>query len=324
MYHYIGENESEMNTAPEELGIYRVRTIEDYVNAKDQLQKLKDLYDKMGEEKPEEDDESMAVSEAIVEQEKQLQDFTDNLADYDSECFVKNLDLLLKASKLKISELESILHVSAGYISRTTGNESKRRLSVDSLWKIAELFRVNIDDLLNRDLTAPTKDLKQVVSFVKKLYEETESEKIRWENIGTKPNDKNGLFFIEVNEEECFLPTRMPLFLCDLKGGYSVDIPIGTIYLFEERVSPEHNEYSLYLYDESILEKSRGEEDPLIKITISSSDHSRILEAECKKLVNVIKMHERDFFVSAEAKRLMNKYLNGVYIIDDEDELPFE
>ena len=324
MNNHVEENRPKMNPSSDLLGIYKVNSIEDYVKAKDQLEIMKDLFDEMGEEKPEIDDEAMAVTESIIEQEKQIQDFIEGLADYDSEYFGKNLDLLLKVNKMKISELESILRVSAGYISRTIGNESKRRLSVDILWKIAELFRVNIDDLLNRDLTAPTKDLKQVVSFVKKLYEETENGKIRWENIGTEPNEKNSMFFIEKNEVECFLPTGVPLFLCDLIGGYSVDIPMGTIYLFEEKISGDRNDYSLYFYDESILEESGGEEDPLIKISISSSDPSGIFAAECKKLVNAIKTHERDFFVSAEAKRLMNKYLNGVYIIDDEDELPFE
>lgn len=317
------ENELKKSPSSELLEIHKVNSLEDYIKARDQLEKMKELFDETGEKKPENDD-AAAVTKSIIKQEKQIKSFIDNLANYDSEYFAKNLDLLLRANSLKISELESILRVSAGYISRTIGNESKRRLSVDILWKIAELFRVNIDDLLNRDLNAPTKDLKQVVSFVKKLYEETESEKIRWENIGTEPNEKNSMFFIEENEVECFLPTGVPLFLCDLIGGYSVDIPMGTIYLFEEKISGDRDDYSLYFYDESILEESGGEEDPLIKISISSSDPSRILEAECKKLVNAIKTHERDFFVSAEAKRLMDKYLNGVYIIDDEEELPFK
>ena len=324
MYYYIGENEPKRIPSSESLGIYRVKTIGDYTNAKDQLLKMQDLYDKMGEEKSEEDDESMAVTEAIIEQEKQMQEFIESIGDYDSEIFSKNLDLLLSTNKLKISELESILQVSAGYISRTIGNESKRRLSVDILWKIAQLFRINIDDLLERDLTAPTKDLKQVVSFVKKLYEETDSEKIRWENVGTEPNEKNQMFFSEADEFEFFLPTGMPLVLCDLIGGYSVDTSVGKIYLFEEKITKDQNAYSLYIYDESIIERSRGEEDPLIKIAVSSSDPSGIFAAECKKLVNAIKTHERDFFVSAEAKKLMDKYLNGVYIIDDEEELPFK
>ena len=309
MYYYTGEHEPEKDLSITELGVYCVKCIKDYINAKDQLQKLKDLYVKICEEKTEVNDEAVAVSEAITEQEKQMQIFIEGLADYNSDKFSKNLDLLLKANKLKISELESILKVSAGYISRTIGNESKRRLSVDILWKVAELFRVNIDDLLNRDLTAPTRDLRQVVSFVQGLYEDTQSEKIRWENIGTEPNDKNDMFFRLEDGNPYFIPGESPLILCDLRGGYSVDISIGTFYLFEERISSDRNDYSLYLYDKNILEESGGIEDPLVEIAFSASDLSGILEANCKKLVNAIKGHEKDFVISEEARGYMARYL---------------
>ena len=46
------------------------------------------------------------------------------------------------------------------------GADSKKRISIDIVWMIAQVFNANIDDLLNRDLTAPTKDLKKVISFV--------------------------------------------------------------------------------------------------------------------------------------------------------------
>ena len=309
MYYYIGENEPKIDPSVTVFGVYRVKSIKDYINAKDQLQKLKDLYEKLGEEKAEVNDEAVTVTEAITEQEKQMQSFIEGLADYNSDKFSKNLDLLLKANKLKISELESILKVSAGYISRTIGNESKRRLSVDILWKVAELFRVNIDDLLNRDLTTPTRDLRQIVKFVQGLYEDTESEKIRWENIGTEPNDKNEMFFRLEGGNPYFIPSEAPLFLCDLRGGYSVDISIGTLYLFEERISSDRNDYSLYLYDK-ILEECGGDRDPVVEIAFSSSDPSRILEANCKKLVNAIKGHEKDFVISEEAREYVAWYLN--------------
>ena len=52
-----------------------MKSIKDYINAKDQLQKLKDLYEKLGEEKAEVNDEAVTVTEAITEQEKQMQSF---------------------------------------------------------------------------------------------------------------------------------------------------------------------------------------------------------------------------------------------------------
>lgn len=62
-----------------------------------------------------------------------------------------NLDYLLKRHGLRISDLEELLGVSAGYVSRTVNPDSKKRLSVDIVWKISAVFQVNVDDLLNID-----------------------------------------------------------------------------------------------------------------------------------------------------------------------------
>lgn len=43
MYYYIGENEPKIDPSVTVFGVYRVKSIKDYINAKDQLQKLKDL-----------------------------------------------------------------------------------------------------------------------------------------------------------------------------------------------------------------------------------------------------------------------------------------
>ena len=58
MYYYIGENEPKIDPSVTVFGVYRVKSIKDYINAKDQLQKLKDLYEKLGEEKAEVNDEA--------------------------------------------------------------------------------------------------------------------------------------------------------------------------------------------------------------------------------------------------------------------------
>ena len=52
----------------ESLGVYKVKSLTDYIRAKDHLKKLKALYDQMGQEKEEVDDEAEAVSTAILEQ----------------------------------------------------------------------------------------------------------------------------------------------------------------------------------------------------------------------------------------------------------------
>lgn len=80
-----------------------------------------------------------------------------------------NLDYLLKRHGLRISDLEELLGVSAGYVSRTVNPDSKKRLSVDIVWKISTVFQVNVDDLLNIDFQVTTQSLSDVIAFFKKL-----------------------------------------------------------------------------------------------------------------------------------------------------------
>ena len=61
-------------------------------------------------------------------------------ANYDSKFLSGNLDYLLKMHSLRISDLEELLGVSAGYVSRTVNPDSKKRLSVDIVWKISVIF----------------------------------------------------------------------------------------------------------------------------------------------------------------------------------------
>ena len=323
MYYYIDEEHPKKELKTDSLGIYRVNSIRDYAIANEQLQQLRDLYDAMGEEKDDVDEESMAVTEAIMEQERQLEEYVKSVGNFDADRFSKNLEILLKRSNLKMSELESILHLSTGYISRTVGTESKRKLSVDALWKIAGLFQINIDDLLKRDIVAPTKDLKAVAFFLDKLVKDTDEEKIRWENVDIRQNYDNCHYFPMINGKKVFVANSLPMGSCGLADAYSVSVNIGEIHFFRWKSPSGKNEYGLYIFDGSILETSGGEDDPMVKIMVSASDSTGILDAECGRLMNSIKTREMDFVVSSEARKYMAQYLNPSNYTLENDSLPF-
>lgn len=117
-------------------------------------------------------DEIVATEE---QQEKLIEQYIREMPDRSLKCLGRNIKILMKQSGMKISDLEDKLGVSAGYLSRTLNEDSKKRISVDIVWKIALVFNVNIDDLINVDLGAPTKEILTVKDFIKKLRKDTDN-----------------------------------------------------------------------------------------------------------------------------------------------------
>ena len=152
------------------------------------------------EETPKLESGIVELNQKIEEQKKQIYDFINAQANYDSKFLSGNLDYLLKMHSLRISDLEELLGVSAGYVSRTVNPDSKKRLSVDIVWKISVIFQVNVDDLLNIDFQVPTQSLRDVIDFFKKLKQETDEATIHWNNQGNKKENFVGIFFKELEE----------------------------------------------------------------------------------------------------------------------------
>jgi len=325
MFYYFDDEHPYVFPTLQSLGVYKVNDLESYVKGRDHLKKLRQLYDALGAEKEEYDDEADEVAQAIQEQEHQQKAFSDTLESFDSKYFSENLELLVKRERMKISDLETLLGVSPGYVSRTMGSESKKRISVDIVWMIAKLFYINIDDLLNRDLTAPTKDLKKVVSFVGKLKSETDEGKIHWKNHGDKPTDETDFFFTADNNGNSMFGPNWVVdeSYPDVKGIYQVNLNIGTIFLVELDDFIWGNTFRIYSYDEKASMQCGFNSSPLVLMVDTAQDRTGILFEETTKLLNSIKTHQDDFVVSEEAKNLIDQYLFPSRNAHEDDGLPF-
>lgn len=330
MFFFFGFDEEGKENKENCYGIYKVSSLHEYAKGRDNLKKLQDLYEEMGQRKEQEDLESEAVAESIREQNHQLALFADRLENFDSRYFSGNLEFLMHRDRTRMSDLESLLGVSAGYVSRTMGADSKKRLSVDIAWKIAKIFQVNMDDLLNRDLTAPTKDLKTAVDFVDKLRQDTDNEAVHWKNEGIKPCDGNAILFMkEQDGQKVFSPKGEYDDFYEAKEIYSVTLTIGQVYLVQTETMLNETVFDLYLYDDDAYGEAVRygvePENPLVFLCGSEMDRSDLLLAECTKLMNAIKTHADDFIVSEEAKNYINRFLNPIVLVpDDDDDLPFK
>ncbi len=303
MFFYFDDKHPYKKPSADTLGVYRVCSLNDYMKAKDQLSRLKKLYEDMGKQKEEEDEEAEAVAEAIQEQEKQLDDFASSVNVFDSKYLSSNIDHLLRREHMKVSDLETLLNVSAGYISRTMGADSKKRISIDIVWMIASLFKVNIDDFLNRDLTAPTKDMKKVVAFIDRLKDDTDQENIHWKTLGSKPVRETEMLFRKTDGGDfIFGPNDETDDFCNVKDIYQVYINIGSVYLVGlEDIIFGTESYRVYVFDEDVYRRSIGNGYEMLPLSLmydSADDTTDLLLKETDKLVNAIRTHEHDFVLS--------------------------
>lgn len=130
------------------------------------------------------DEDSSALCTLMDEQDCFIREYLDSIGDFDNRFLISNIAFLARKNNLRIGEIESMLGLSAGYISRTAKENSAKKLSIDVVWKIAHLFEVDIRDLLETDLQIPNSNSDLAVKFLEKVYHETESGLIEWQCNG--------------------------------------------------------------------------------------------------------------------------------------------
>ena len=89
------------------------------------------------EETPKLESRIVEIEQKLEEQKNFINGFINAQANYDSKFLGSNLDYLLKMHGLRISDLEELLGVSAGYVSRTVNPDSKK----DYLWILFGKYR---------------------------------------------------------------------------------------------------------------------------------------------------------------------------------------
>lgn len=113
-----------------------------------------------------------------------IQEYVNSLGEFNNSFLVNNINYLAKKNDLRTGDLEKLLGISTGYISRTAKENSSKRLSIDVVWKITKLFETDIRTLLETDLQIPNSNTEMVANFLKKAYKQTEVGTIEWINNG--------------------------------------------------------------------------------------------------------------------------------------------
>lgn len=130
------------------------------------------------------DEDSSRLCTLMDKQNDFIQEYLDSIGNFDNRYLISNIAFLAKKNSLRIGEIENMLGLSAGYISRTAKENSAKKLSIDVVWKIARLFEVDIRHLLETDLQIPDSNSDLAAKFLEKVYRDTESGLVEWQCNG--------------------------------------------------------------------------------------------------------------------------------------------
>ena len=113
-----------------------------------------------------------------------IQEYLDSIGNFNNSVLASNITYLAKFNDIRLGELEKMLGISTGYISRTARQNTNKRLSIDVVWKVAKFFGVSIDDLANRDFRIPLETADLLRRFIVKLSTQTILDEIEWDCEG--------------------------------------------------------------------------------------------------------------------------------------------
>ena len=314
--------------------VFDVQDIRDYKRAKARLKELQDQYDNVGMDLS----EAEALSITIQAQKSRIDSFKSRICDVNSTYMSKNIDALYKSVGIRMTDVDELVGVSTGYVAKGIAPDSGRRLSVDIVLRLSRLFNINMDDLLNTNISAPTKDLKQAVDFIIKLKSDTEEGIIHW-NQYTRDYKyteiDNLLFSIDDNEKYIYAPNGEDTYWTPYGRMYMAETKIGTILLIQvaDNASDKSTniQYELYIFEETEPDNyGNGYSVLLTKLCYSDDDITGLLRAKMESLYNEVVTHEKDFFITDDAKKYMDFFMKKAEdeIIssvedDDDDSLPF-
>lgn len=268
------------------------------------------------------DEDSSGWCWLLEEQNGYIQEYIDSIGDFDNSCLVGNIAFLTKKNGLRIGEIESLLGLSAGYISRTAKENSAKRLSIDVVWKIARLFEVDIKDLLETNMQEPDSNTDLAIRFIKKVYAETNSGLLEWRNIGgaltglDQNLEESGFANVVGNEtyvkslffNKPFLLVE-DIFTCDnlVKGGEMLIVPYSNGSRPEDTT---HYEF-IMVCDEDDGSHLKYGNRYLCRMFTTMDDPFEELVEPSENLYSLLKARDNDTRIPAAAKELITNYLKA-------------
>ncbi len=216
---------------------------------------------------------------------------------------------------MRVGELEEIIGVSAGYLSRTIKENSKKKISIDVVWKIAQLFNTDVNTLIGIEMWIPRTNTYLLEQFLDHLYIDTVENYYKWEF--------DGGMMVELHER--YHEMRLITFEDDIaiyhpnhlnsELKYSLMGDIMSLKNFEGKkdlvLIPYNSDEvdSLSGYDFIFVWREENEWH-WEKVFYTSDDPFGSLRERSKKLYHQIENSEFDAEVSPQIRQMVIKYIN--------------
>lgn len=262
------------------------------------------------------------LRELSDKQQEQLKAFRKCINVYNSKYLCDNLIKIAEDFGLRISDLDDILGLSNGYIARTLKPDSKKRLSIDVVANLAALFKVNVDDLINRPLFESSPDMKLVIEFLERLKERIASGTDSWRRLFESSREYLALFEGADDNTKGWYRFYLPFpdddFLYELRDVYYAKTGNEGLYIVCLKSEEGQERYDViraiskcYDIEGKMYPSEEIEGDSLKIVCDTSDDPSGVLKQEVKTVVNVICTHLLDYTVTEDAKNFMAAFIKG-------------
>lgn len=263
------------------------------------------------------DEDSSGYENLLEEQNDYIKEYVDSLGEFDSTILSNNITFLTNKNGMKVGELESMLDISAGYISRTIKENSKKKMSIDTVWKIAQLFGTDVDTLIEKEMWLSRSNTELIEKFIDRLYQETASNSLVWESDGgliavlderyvqmglvTENEDGAAIYHPKhLNPEYRWIIANDIMRLENFEGNKDlVIIPYKA----------DKND-RLFGYD-FILISDDGESWHWEKMFSTADDMFKTIWNKSDKLYNLAESFQYDVKLSTKAHKLITNYLKG-------------
>lgn len=257
----------------------------------------------------------------MLEQQKKV--IEDYIGVFDYEIFKGNINYLLKKYNLKISDMESYLGISPGYISRAFNESSNKRLSIDIVWKIAKMFGTDIRTLVNTKMWEIKTNTELLTDFINRLIDDTKSNRISWiEDGGGKMRTiasryvTTQLSSVERNEQN-----RYPYYgfdgIFDTDTEYVITNDIEYIEKFDGNMDLAVIPYARKQYTDTegydfvLISNTESEKYNYERLFSTDDDVLATLDPVGQELYDAILYSGLDVKLTSNVKNIITKYIDG-------------
>lgn len=263
------------------------------------------------------DEDSSGWCNLLQQQEDYISEYIESLGDFDNTTLANNIVYLVKKNSMRVGELEEFLGISTGYISRTIKEDSKKKMSIDIVWKIARLFDTDIRTLTETQMWVSHSNTDLLVKFLDKLYKDTKDNYFAWENGGgvmvvlNERYEKAGIITTEADEKCVYHPKHMNQ---EIKWVLHKDI-VSLECFDKDRdlvIIPfmAEGKENLKSYDFLFMWKD-GDDICWQKVFYTSDDPFGQLFEGADKLYELIETSEYDAKLSPTIHQLITQYVEG-------------